>query len=189
MKDIHSKIKSIRLSKKLKQEDVAQALGMSKANYSRIEKGDVALSAEKLEILQDVFNMSGEEILSHETAQERLGLTNSTVLEEMVKQQAAQIERMQLNTERFLEALIKHHQKSLTISAGSEQTPNAIASVFSIDGLAHILNKENLREEHPLLKAYNEFKKVALIVIADEFIKALGKGLLTRLNNSDNNEQ
>ncbi|WP_439880744.1 helix-turn-helix domain-containing protein [Pontibacter sp. MBLB2868] len=177
MKDINSKIKSIRLLKKLKQEDVAQALGMSKANYSRIEKGDVNLSPEKLEALQSVFDMSSEEIFNHETAEERLGLSNHGVLEEVVKQQAAQIERMQLNTERFLEALIKHQQKpsSDTLAVNDTNVADAIASVFAIDGVDYLLNKENLREDYPLLDAYKDFRTSTLAYGISLFIDALTK--------------
>ncbi|WP_299818117.1 helix-turn-helix transcriptional regulator [uncultured Pontibacter sp.] len=184
MTEIHNKIKSIRLSKKLTQEDVAQKLGMSKANYSRIEKGDVALTPEKLEILQEVFGMSSEEIRNHETAQERLGLTNSNVLEETIKQQAAQIERMQANTEHFLEALVKHFQNpALASTLETKDTPmDAMAAVFNIDGLAHILNKENTFADSPLLHAYNEYKKAQLLMTTSYFIDALNKDLKSRLS-------
>lgn len=186
MRDIHSKIKSIRLSKKLKQEDLAQALGMSKANYSRIEKGDVALTPEKLEILQEVFDMSGEDILAHETAQERLGLANSSTLEDIIKQQTAQIERMQSNTEYFLEALVKHfHQTSISSTNESENLPmEAIATVFRIDGIAHILNKENTRSDFSLLHAYNEYMKAVRVRLADLFVRALDKDLKDKLSKS-----
>lgn len=182
MKDIHNKIKSIRLTQKLTQEDVAQKLGMSKANYSRIEKGDVALTPEKLEILQDVFGMTSEEILAHETAQERLGWTNSSVLEETIKQQAAQIERMQANTEHFLEALVKHFQKSSVAATLEKDKPmDAMAVVFNIEGLAHILNKENAPASSPLLHAYNEYKKAQTTRMAELFIDAVNKDLKKRM--------
>lgn len=182
MQNIHSKIKSIRLAKKLKQEDIAIKLGMSKANYSRIEKGDITLSPEKLEILQSVFNMTSEEILSHETAQERLGLSNHGALEEIVKQQAAQIERMKSNSENFLEALIKHFQKpptSPTLDNGKD-IPNSIATVLAIDGIDYILNKDNVGEDYPLLAAYKQYK-VSLLgygigLFIDALIKETSKG-------------
>ncbi|WP_162428184.1 helix-turn-helix domain-containing protein [Pontibacter pudoricolor] len=183
MQNIHSKIKSIRLAKNLKQEDIAIKLGMSKANYSRIEKGDITLSPEKLEILQSVFNMTSEEILNHETAQERLGLPNHGALEEIVKQQAAQIERMKSNSENLLEALIKHFQKPITSSKldSGNDIPNAIASVFAIDGIDFILNKDNIGEDHPLLAAYKQYK-ISLLgygigLFLDALIKETSKGL------------
>jgi transcriptional regulator with XRE-family HTH domain len=182
MKDIHNKIKSIRLSQKKTQDEVAQHLGMSKANYSRIEKGDVALTPEKLEILQDIFNMPSEAILAHETAQERLGLPNSSVLEDTIKQQASQIERMQANTANFLEALVKHFQKSPAIATLEKDAPmDAIAVVFNIEGIAHILNKESVSADSPLLNAYNEYKKAQTLMTASLFIDALNKDLKKRV--------
>lgn len=66
MNDIYIKIKSIRLKKGLKQEEIAEKLKMTQSNYARLERGLTQITFERLEELAGVFEMSIENILNFE---------------------------------------------------------------------------------------------------------------------------
>lgn len=66
MSNVYASIKSIRNEKGLKQEDVAQKMGMAQSNYARLEKGLTQATVERLEQLAEIFEMSVPAILSYE---------------------------------------------------------------------------------------------------------------------------
>jgi len=68
MNDIYIKIKSIRLKKGLKQDEIAAKLKMTQSNYARLERGLTQITFERLEELAGVFEMSVESILNFEEA-------------------------------------------------------------------------------------------------------------------------
>ena len=70
MSKVYANIKAIRTAKNLKQEDVAQKMGMAQSNYARLEKGLTQVTVERLEQLAEIFEMSVSAILSFETGQE-----------------------------------------------------------------------------------------------------------------------
>lgn len=63
MNEIYIKIKSIRLKKGLKQEEIAEKLKMTQSNYARLERGLTQITFERLEELAAIFEMSVENIL------------------------------------------------------------------------------------------------------------------------------
>lgn len=69
MSKVYDSIKAIRVSKSLKQEEVAQKLGMAQSNYARMEKGLTQITVDRLEQLAEVFEMSVAAILSYETGE------------------------------------------------------------------------------------------------------------------------
>jgi transcriptional regulator with XRE-family HTH domain len=69
MSKIYESIKAIRTAKNLKQEEVAQKLGMAQSNYARMEKGLTQITVDRLEELAGVFEMSVSSILSYEIGQ------------------------------------------------------------------------------------------------------------------------
>lgn len=62
MATLNEKIRAIRLAKGMTQEQVGKALGTTKGNYNRIEKGNVGVSATKLEQLAALFKMSPQQV-------------------------------------------------------------------------------------------------------------------------------
>lgn len=65
MKPIHITLKEIRKSLSMSQEEVAQALGIQTTTYSKIERGAIQLSVNRLIELARIFNMPTEDILHH----------------------------------------------------------------------------------------------------------------------------
>ncbi|PRY21124.1 helix-turn-helix protein [Spirosoma oryzae] len=70
MSQVYANIKAIRTEKGLKQEDVAQKMGMAQSNYARLEKGLTQATIERLEQLADIFAIPVSSILSYETGTE-----------------------------------------------------------------------------------------------------------------------
>lgn len=66
MSKVYANIKAIRTEKGLKQEDVAQKMGMAQSNYARLEKGLTQATVERLEQLAEIFELSVSSILSYE---------------------------------------------------------------------------------------------------------------------------
>jgi transcriptional regulator with XRE-family HTH domain len=61
--DIGNRIRRERLMRNLKQEQVAEELGMSAGNYGKIERGDISISISQLERLAAVFQLSLAELV------------------------------------------------------------------------------------------------------------------------------
>jgi transcriptional regulator with XRE-family HTH domain len=58
-------IKSIRLSRNYTQKYIAQALGMSHANYGKMENGVIGISRERIEIIATILGVTMEEITGY----------------------------------------------------------------------------------------------------------------------------
>jgi transcriptional regulator with XRE-family HTH domain len=71
MENLHQKVKAIRLLKGLTQEQVGQQLGTTKANYNRMEKGYVEISALRLAQLAELFGMTPAAITAFESAEKQ----------------------------------------------------------------------------------------------------------------------
>lgn len=61
--NIHDKIRVIRKSKQLSQEDVAEKLEMSTAGYAKIERGETKLNLDRLEQLAHLFKIDIVDLL------------------------------------------------------------------------------------------------------------------------------
>jgi hypothetical protein len=66
MNKIYANIKAIRLAKGLKQEDVAEKLGLAPSNYGRVERGLTEISVERLEKIAEIFEMSVSNVLNYD---------------------------------------------------------------------------------------------------------------------------
>lgn len=66
MNKIYANIKAIRLAKGLKQEDVAEKLGLAPSNYGRVERGLTEISVERLEKIAEIFEMSVSSVLNYD---------------------------------------------------------------------------------------------------------------------------
>ena len=66
MNKIYANIKAIRLAKGLKQEDVAEILGLAPSNYGRVERGLTEISVERLEKIAEIFEMSVTNVLNYD---------------------------------------------------------------------------------------------------------------------------
>lgn len=64
---IGNKIKNIRELKNFTQEYMAERLDISQAAYSKLEKGDIKVSAEKLSQIAKVLEVNPEEIVSFDS--------------------------------------------------------------------------------------------------------------------------
>jgi transcriptional regulator with XRE-family HTH domain len=65
---IHHQIKKIRETKKIKQQSIATALGISQSSYADIENGTTKLKLEDLLKITQVFDIGLEELLGEELA-------------------------------------------------------------------------------------------------------------------------
>ena len=61
---IKDKIRFLREAKKLRHEDMAERLGMSRSAYSRLETGEVKLDVDRLQQIADVLDVPPEELLN-----------------------------------------------------------------------------------------------------------------------------
>lgn len=66
MNKIYANIKAIRLEKGLKQEDIAEKLGLAPSNYGRVERGLTEISIGRLEKLAEIFEMSVNSIINYD---------------------------------------------------------------------------------------------------------------------------
>ena len=77
-------IKAIREEKSLKQIEVATHIGVDKSAYSKIEKGQCALTVEELQKMAQLFNMPADQILNYDgRLPKEVILEDKTVVEQM----------------------------------------------------------------------------------------------------------
>lgn len=61
---IHHKIRTIRKTQQLSQEDMAEKLGIAPSSYAKIERGATKLSIDKLTQIAEIFNMDTTDLLT-----------------------------------------------------------------------------------------------------------------------------
>ena len=170
MKNLHFKIKGMRKAKGLTQESVAEALGMTKGNLSRMEKGDVGVSPERLELMAGLFGVSVDELLAFEPVEERVTAElRQDTLSEKVRAQEALIKRMRRDTERFLLTVLTRYinEDEQAKKEGRKITLHADDRLWELPGVAHLLNGENTSPDFFLLEPFNEYhnhKALALVL-------------------------
>jgi len=64
--DLADNIKNIREEKEFKQVEVAAHIGVDKSAYSKIEKGQRALTVEELQKMAQLFNLTTDQILNYD---------------------------------------------------------------------------------------------------------------------------
>jgi len=64
---IHEKIRYLREQKKLRDEDMADRLGISQSTYSRLEKGDIKMDVERLRKIAEVLEVPVEDLLRNDS--------------------------------------------------------------------------------------------------------------------------
>lgn len=64
---IHEKIRYLRDKKKIRQEDMAERLGISQSAYSRMETGEARLDAKLLPRIAEILEVGIEELLPAQT--------------------------------------------------------------------------------------------------------------------------
>ena len=113
------KIKMIRELRNLSQEHVAERLGIRQNTYSKIENNQSKLTAETLQKLADVLEVSPMDIMNHQPAiinfqpnqgtQQSIGYIETFIssqkelVDKLVASKDAEIERLQ----KFIEGLLK----------------------------------------------------------------------------------
>ncbi|GAA4310142.1 helix-turn-helix transcriptional regulator [Nibribacter koreensis] len=153
MSNIHHKIRSVRKARGMTQEAVAEALGMTKGNLSRMEKGDVTISQERIDTLAKFFGMSAEELATYETLEEKVTKEDrNSVFSEQLRQREAQILRMQRETELFLLELLSQ----LVREDEAQGHPQPGHRLFELPGIGRLLNGENTTAGFALLEPYRE---------------------------------
>ncbi|QHL87988.1 helix-turn-helix domain-containing protein [Nibribacter ruber] len=153
MDGINTKIKAARKARGLTQEAVAEELGMTKGNLSRMEKGDVAFSPERIETLARLFGMTVEELATFETLEEKVNREDRhSALSEQLRNREAQIGRMQRETERFLLELLSQ----MVREDEAQGHPQPGHRLFELPGIGRLLNGENTTPDFALLEPYRE---------------------------------
>ncbi|MEA5458958.1 helix-turn-helix transcriptional regulator [Arcicella sp. LKC2W] len=66
MNTVYSKIKAIRIEKKLSQQEVGKLIGTNQSNYNRIESGLTQLTIERMEQIAKAFGMTVSELMNYE---------------------------------------------------------------------------------------------------------------------------
>tara|TARA_Y100000768_G_C23918901_1_gene653818 strand:+ start:649 stop:1005 length:357 start_codon:yes stop_codon:yes gene_type:complete len=61
--DLGDNIRNVRLHRGYSQEYVAQRLGISQNSYSKIERGEIALTKERLKLISDILSVSPEDVI------------------------------------------------------------------------------------------------------------------------------
>ena len=162
MENLHLKIKALRKEKGHTQEQVATALGMTKGNLSRMEKGEVAISNERLSELAAYFGMTVGEVVAYETLEEKVTKEERRdLLSAEARQHRAQISRMQRATEHFLYALYGRllFQAQQEEKNGKEAVKKAAEKLWETPGMEHLLNGENTSEGFAMLAPFREYRK------------------------------
>lgn len=106
------KIRFIRETRGLSQENVAAQLGMAQNSYSKIERNETKLTAVMLQKLADVFDVSPMDIITNQPAivnfQPNQGTQQSFgYVENVVLSQKELYEKMLANKDREIERLTK----------------------------------------------------------------------------------
>jgi transcriptional regulator with XRE-family HTH domain len=86
---LNEKIKVLRLSKNLTQTFVAEELGIDAANYSRLERGLVKVTMEKLKRISEILEVNVSVFLfdqNDEESSEPLKSNNAVVLKEILNE-------------------------------------------------------------------------------------------------------
>lgn len=87
---IHEKIRHLREQKKLRDEDMAERLGISQSTYSRLENGDIKMDVERLQKIADVLEVPVEELFKNEPVvfhvQNNSGGSNGWYNQQLVQQ-------------------------------------------------------------------------------------------------------
>lgn len=77
-------IKAIREEKNLKQIEVANHIGVDKSAYSKIEKGQRALTVEELQKMAHLFNLTTDQVLNYDGKMPReVMIEDKTAVEQM----------------------------------------------------------------------------------------------------------
>jgi transcriptional regulator with XRE-family HTH domain len=139
----YPQIKNLRLIKDFKQEYVANFLGMSQPEYSRLESGARAAKAQELQKLAHLYGIRVDQILQND-----VNVELSTVSSKPFRRNDAVprdiVDRLLENNDELLKSLLEHQTKSERI----------------IDRLIGFLNRksgsEALYKEFPLSGPVNE---------------------------------
>lgn len=162
MENLHVKIKALRKEKGDTQEQVATALGMTKGNLSRMEKGEVAITKDRLEALAAYFGKTRDELIAYETPEEKATKEERRdLLSAEVQQYKAQISRMQRATEHFLFALYGRllFQAQQEEKNGKKAVKVAVERLWETPAIEHLLNGENTNEDFAMLAPFREYRK------------------------------
>lgn len=163
MENLHLKIKAIRKAQGKTQEQVADALDMTKGNLSRMEKGDVAISSERLAALAAFFNMRVEEVVSYETLEERVTKEErQDTLSEKLRQKEDRIRRMQQSTESFLFGMLGVYMvaEGKDRQEGKPDVKPAAQRLWETHAIEHLLNGENTSKDFLMLPPFREYRKL-----------------------------
>jgi transcriptional regulator with XRE-family HTH domain len=162
MENLHLKIKALRKEKGDTQEQVATALGMTKGNLSRMEKGEVAITRDRQEALATYFGKTRDELLAYETPEEKVTKEERRdLLSSDLQQHKAQISRMQRATEHFLYGLYGRllHQEQQDEPDSKVAMKNAVEKLWAFPAIEHLLNGENTSADFPMLAPFREYRK------------------------------
>ncbi|MBB6610507.1 helix-turn-helix transcriptional regulator [Pontibacter sp. Tf4] len=163
MENLHLKIKALRKEEGRTQEQVATVLGMTKGNLSRMEKGEVAISPERLSELAAYFGKSVEELAAYETLEEKVTKEErQDALSEMLRQRDERIRRMQQAAENYLYGLLGNHLIDETAERlkGKKNIKPAAERVWDTPGIEHLLNGENTSENFPMLEPFRVYREL-----------------------------
>lgn len=177
MENLHLKIKAIRKGQGKTLEQVASSIGMTKGNLSRMEKGDVAISPEKLLKLATCFGMSVEELAAYETLEERVTKEErQDTLSEKLRQREDQIRRMQQANENYLYGIYGKFlfDAEQDRKNGVQDVKSATDRLMEMRGIEHLLNGENTSVDFPLLAPFREHRQKQASAYMDMIREELG---------------
>jgi transcriptional regulator with XRE-family HTH domain len=120
--NIENNIKAIREEKNLKQIEVATFIGVDKSGYSKIEKGQRALTVEELQKMAQLFEMTTDQIINYDGK-----IPQEVVLEEMPATE--QMKMIQLLDEEDKETVFRIIDKMLTTKRFKDFFQQNIATI------------------------------------------------------------
>lgn len=107
----YPQIKNLRLIKDFKQEYVANFLGMSQPEYSRLESGGRMAKAQELQKLAQLYGVRIDQIMQHD-----MNIELSTVSSKPFRRNDAVprdiVDRLLENNDELLKSLLEHQTKS-----------------------------------------------------------------------------
>lgn len=61
---VHERIRALRMERRLREEDMAERLGISQSTYCRLERGESKLDLERMQKIAEVLEVTLEHLLS-----------------------------------------------------------------------------------------------------------------------------
>ena len=123
---VGNKIRQLRESKNMSQENMAELLQMSVTGYGKIERDEVSINLERLEAIANTLNSTPEELISNnQQVFNNYGTDQKNFLHSTIHEYSTKLEKLQADNAKLYEDKIKLlEEKVATLEKGQNQLKN-----------------------------------------------------------------